>query len=211
MKRCALIDDRHQRQPEVDDPHLSREERLEAAFRQQVDLRRRALPYPPVDAVGDPVREPVHEGKPRVDLDREAAVRRRDEHAAPDPQRLGDEALLALSTADVLDHRVREHDVERTVLEGERARVALHIADFRVAGTKAGAVVETERGDALRPRIHLLEEVERPAAVALAEGELVGTDIEHRGVGSRVQLLEEELELAPSGAKGDLIDEPHRR
>jgi hypothetical protein len=146
-----------------------------------------------------------------VDLDREATVRCRYERAAPDPDGLGDELPLALPVADMLDDCIREHDVELAVSERELARVALHVADPRVALSEAGAVVKPECGDPLGPRIVLLEEVQRPAAVALTERELVDTDVEHRGLRGRVQLLEEEAELPLPRAQRDLVDEPHRR
>jgi hypothetical protein len=57
----------------------------------------------------------------------------------------------------------------------------------------------------------LLEEVQRSAAIALAEGELVGTDVEHSGLGRGPKLVQEELELPPARAQRDSIDEAHRR
>ena len=76
-------------------------------------------------------------------------------------------------------------------------------ADVRVARAEARAVVEPERGDPLRPRVVLLEEVQRPAAVALAEPELVGADVEHGRLRRRAQLVEEEPQLALARAEGD--------
>ena len=121
-----------------------------------------------------------------------------------------DEPALSLAAADVLDHRVREHDVERAVLEGKVARVALDVANAGVARAKALAVVQAERGDPLRPRVVLLEEVQRAAAVALAEAELVRADVEHGRLRCGLQLVEEEAQLALSRPQGDGVGEPHR-
>ena len=111
----------------------------------------------------------------------------------------------------MLDDGVREDDVELTLGEGQRARVALHVRDLRVPGTEAGAVVEAERGDPFRPRVVLLEEVERAAAVALAEATLVRADVQHGGLRRGVQLVEEQPQLALARAEGDVVDESHRR
>jgi hypothetical protein len=73
----------------------------------------------------------------------------------------------------VLDHGVGEDDVELAVGERQRTRVALHVADLRIARAEPGTIVEPERRDPLGPRIALLEKVQRSAPVALAEGELV--------------------------------------
>src|SRR4249920_1901127 len=43
MKRRPLIDDRHQREPEADDPHAPGEERLQAPAGQEVDVVRELL------------------------------------------------------------------------------------------------------------------------------------------------------------------------
>ncbi len=143
-------------------------------------------------------------------LDREAAVRRRDEHASTDPKRLRHELALPHASAHVLDHGVREDDVERAVREGQSARVALDVRDVRIAGSEPFAVVQAQRRDALGPRIALLEEVHRGAAVSVPEAELVGPDIEHRGSGGRPQLVEKEPQLSLSRAQRDGVGEPHR-
>ena len=158
----------------------------------------------------DRVGEPVHERQSRVHLDRKPAVRRRDEHAATDPERLRDELALARASAHVLDHGVREDDVERAVREGQRARVALDVRDVRIAGAEPFAVVQAERRDALRPGIALLEEVHRRAAVSVPEAELVGSDVEHGRRGGRSQLVEKEPQLSLSRAQRDGVGEPHR-
>jgi hypothetical protein len=157
----------------------------------------------------DRVREPVNEREPRVHLDGEAPVRRGDEHAPPDPDRLRHEPTLAHGAADVLDHGVREDDVELTVRERERTGVALDVPDPRVANPEALALVEAERGDPVRPRVELLEEVERPATAPLAEAELVRADVEDRGLRGRAELVEEQLQLPPPGPERDRVDEPH--
>ena len=109
----------------------------------------------------------------------------------------------------MLDHCIREDDVELTVGERKCARVSLDVADVRVASAKRIAVLEPERRDLLRPRVQLLEEVERPAAVRLAEPELVGPDVEDARLRGRLKLLEEQPELAPAGAERDRVDEAH--
>ena len=112
---------------------------------------------------------------------------------------------------DVLDHRIREDDVELAVRERQAARVALDVPNRGVPAREARPVVQPEGGDALGPRIVLLEEVERAAAVALSETALVGTDVEHRRLRRRLQLVEEEPQLAGAGAHRDAVDEPHGR
>src|SRR6186713_1827877 len=81
VSRRALIDDRHQCQPEADDAHAAREELREAPAGEQVELVADSLAGDGVRAMRDRVGEPVHEGKARVHLDRKAAVRRGDENA----------------------------------------------------------------------------------------------------------------------------------
>jgi len=144
-------------------------------------------------------------------LDGKPSVRGRDEYAATDAHCLGYEATLPFTPTDVLDDGVREDDVELAVAEGKGARIALHIADPGIAGAKAGSVVQPESGDALGPWVELLEEVQRAAAVALAEAQLVGADVENGGLGGRAELLHEEPELSPARAEGDGVGEAHRR
>ncbi len=139
----------------------------------------KAFPVVLVRTMREPVWKPVHEGKSRVNLDREAAVRGGEEHAPPDAEGLRHEEKLPRAVAHVLEHGVREDDVELSVGEGKRAGVSLDVVDVRIAGTESGAVLEPQRRDLLWPRVQLLEEVERPAAVAFAEPELVGADVEH--------------------------------
>ena len=64
---------------------------------EQVVLPRPRLPGELVGATRDRLRQPVDERQPRVHLDREPAVRRRDEHAPPDAKRFADERLLPLA------------------------------------------------------------------------------------------------------------------
>ncbi len=71
--------------------------------------------------------------------------------------------------------------------------------------------MEAERRDPFRPRVVLLEEVERPAAATLAEATLVRADVQHGGLRRGVQLVEEEPQLALARAEGDGVDESHRR
>ena len=129
---------------------------------------------------------------------------------AADADRFGHEPALSLASADVLDHGVREHDVELTVPERKLARVPLHVADPGVARAEALTVMEPQRGDALRPRVALLEEVQRPAAVSLAEAELVRPDVEHGRLLRGLKLVQEQPELPLARAEGDGIDDPHR-
>ena len=211
VTRRALIDDRHQGQPEVHDPYPPGEERGELPSGEEVVLRGELLAGHPVDTVRESVREPVHEREPGVHLDREPAVGSRDERAVPDPERLGDELPLTVAPTDVLDHRIREDDVELAVSERERAGVSLHVPDPGVASAEPGAVLEAERRDPSRPGVELLEEVERAAAVVLPEAELVGAHVEHRRLRRRLELLEEETELSPTRAERDGVDNAHGR
>src|SRR5262245_26486167 len=112
VSRRALIDDRHQGQPEADDANAAGEELREAPRREEVDLGPDLLADHVIHAARRRVRQPVDERKTGVHLDRKAAVRRRDEGATTYANGLGDELPLALASSDVLDDGVREHDVE---------------------------------------------------------------------------------------------------
>ena len=187
-------------------------ERAQLGGAEKVVLLRPGLPREVVGTRGERLGQPVDERQPRVHLDREPAIRRREEDPPPDPQRLADERLLPLAPADVLDHGVRVDDVERAVGKRERAGVALHVGDRRVPLPEPGAVVEPERRDPPRPRIALLEEVVgRAAALAarLADRHLVDPDVEHRRRRVGPHQLEEERELAPARAERDRVGEPH--
>jgi 3-methyladenine DNA glycosylase/8-oxoguanine DNA glycosylase len=126
-----------------------------------------------------------------------------------DSKRLRDEAPLLLAATDVLDHGVREDDVELPVREGQLEGVTLNVARSRKALAEARSLVQPQCGDLARPGVELLEEVERPAALVLAEGGVVGSDVEHRRLGGRRHRLHEERELAPSGTQGDCVGEAH--
>ena len=162
-----------------------------------------------VRRVREAVGQPVDDRKPGVHLERETAVRCRDEGLPADPERLRDELPLLLAVADVLDDGIREDDVERAVEERERERVTLNVADSRIALAKPKSVVQAECRDPLRPRVELLEEVQRRAVVALVEAELVRADVQHGRLLGGLELVEEELELALSGAHRDGIRESH--
>ncbi len=138
----------------------------------------------------------MDERQPGVHLHREASVGRRDERPAADAKCFCHEAPLADAVPDVLDHRIREDDVELAVGERQVASVALDVPNRGVPAREARPVVQPEGGDALGPRIALLEEVERAAAVALSETQLVGTHVEHRCLRRRLQLVQEEPQLA---------------
>src|SRR5262245_39827073 len=86
VKRCALIDDRHQGQAEAHDPDAARKQRLEAAPREQVNVARELLAECSIDAMRDAVGQPVDERKPCVDLDRKPSVRRGYEDATSDAE-----------------------------------------------------------------------------------------------------------------------------
>ena len=104
----------------------------------------KALPGRFVCAMREPVRKPVDERQSRVNLERETAVGCREEHAPPDAERLRHEEPLPRAVAHVLDHGVREDDVELAVGERKRAGVSLDVADVWIAGAKRGAVLETQ-------------------------------------------------------------------
>ena len=129
---------------------------------------------------------------------------------AGDAERLLDEAALLLAAADVLDHGVREDDVELAVRERQVEGVALDVARARVALPEPRPFVQAERRDPLRPGVELLEEVERPAtAPLLAEGGVVDSDVQHRGLRGRRHRLHEERELAPPRTQRDGVGEAH--
>src|SRR5439155_10462515 len=138
-----------------------------------MDLLGPDVPGRPVCPVCQALGKPVDEREPGVYLDRESPVRRREKHPSPDTQGLGDEPALLLARADVLDHGVREHNVELAVAEREVERIPLDVADRRVADAEARSVVQAARGDPIGPGMERLEEVERRAPGALAEPELV--------------------------------------
>src|SRR5262245_53146071 len=89
VSRRALIDDRHQGQPEAHHANTTREELREAPPCEQVDVGSDLLAGRAVHAVRDRIGQPVDERKPGVHLDRKTAVRRRDEDAAADADGLG--------------------------------------------------------------------------------------------------------------------------
>ena len=70
-------------------------------------------------------RQVVEAGEEEVRLQRKAMVGRLDEKPPPDALDLGGHALLGREAADMLDHRVREHGIERAVGElWHRAAIA---------------------------------------------------------------------------------------
>ena len=79
-----------------------------------------------------------------------------------DAQSLVDEAALLHPAADVLDHRIREADVELGVVERQRERVALDVPRPRDSAPGSAPLVQAERRDLLGPWIQLLEEVRVP-------------------------------------------------
>ena len=188
-RAVALVNDRHQGQAEVHDPDAPGEERLETPLRQQVNIGREALPGEPVRGVRDAVGEPVHKGQSRVHLDREPAIRSRHER---------DVRLAALDTKSRCRTRSPTCSItafEKTMSNAPsakgRARISLHIRDVWIPRAEPDAVLEPERGNAPGPRVQLLQEIERPAAVTLAEPELVGSDIEEGRLRGRLELVEE--------------------
>ena len=167
-------------------------------------LRRPALAGEVVDPVRGSLRQPVDERQPRVHLDREPPIGRRQEHAPADAERLRHEEPLPLDVSHVLDHRVRVDDVERLVAERERATVALDVGDIRIPEAEARAFVEAEGRDPLTPGVELLEDVVRPTARLApfgTEPDLVDADIENRRVGGRTQLVHEKPKLPPARAQ----------
>ncbi len=93
-------------------------------------------------------------------VDREPAVRGGNKDAPGDPAELLDEApLLAPPARDVLDHGVREAELERAVGEGERAPVRLHDGHPRKRRGEAVEPGVADGGDLPRPGVARLEEV----------------------------------------------------
>ena len=126
VKRFALIDDRHQREPEVDDANTAGKERAKAAPREKPDIRGGVPPCRPVRAMRERVGQPVDERQPRMHLDGKASVGRRQEYAPTDPERLGHEAMLALwpPTCSITAF---EKTMSNPRPERKRACVSLHI------------------------------------------------------------------------------------
>ena len=193
-RAVALVNDRHQGQAEVHDPDAPGEERLETSASTAGEHRSRSSSGEPVRGVRDAVGEPVHKGQSRVHLDREPAIRVVTNTRRPTRSARHEEPLPH-PIAHVLDHRIREDDVERTVGEGEGTRISLHIRDVWIPRAEPDAVLEPERGNASGPRVQLLQEIERPAAVTLAEPELVGSDIEEGRLRGRLELVEKSRSL----------------
>jgi hypothetical protein len=87
-----------------------------------------------------------------VGLDREPAVRSSEDPVLAHPVVLGRKLLLRVLVPDVLDHSVRDHEVERILPKRESAAVTAHVGPMncgsvvRVAGHDHGS-----RGDRERP------------------------------------------------------------
>ena len=87
---------------EADEPHAPWEQGREAPTRQELDLGADLLARRPVHGMRDRIGQPVEEGEPRVDLDRETSVGRRDEDATADADGLGDERPLPVAVAQLI-------------------------------------------------------------------------------------------------------------
>ena len=129
--------------------------------------------------------QPVDEREPRVHLDREPAVRRRDEDATPDAQRLADERLAAARDR----RRARSRRSSSTTSKAPSANGSAHASPWTYAMpriARPGSASPSWRPSAVirsRPGVVLLEEVVRRAAAlaaGLAERDLVDADVEHR-------------------------------
>ena len=138
------INDRHQRQAEVDDPRLAAGRGRAASpgpsrwFSFAHGLRARSYAR-----CASRVRQPVDERQARVHLDREPAVRRRHEGAPGDAQRLVDEAALLRSRPPTCSITAFEKTTSNSPsAKGRRERVALDVARLRVALAEARPFVQ---------------------------------------------------------------------
>ena len=74
----------------------------------------------------------VNQWQRRVQLDGIPAIRRRHEGAASNSKHFGEKGALRIATADVLDHRATERDIESIVLERQRlTAMNLYVARLR--------------------------------------------------------------------------------
>jgi hypothetical protein len=113
------------------------------------------------------------------------------------------ERALCLAVADVLEHRVREPEVERPVRERQRPAVGLHGRDL---GERLGEARErrhADRGDPRGPRIPGLEEV----VGTIPERRVGHADVQDRGLGPRTERLQKEVELPPAAPQRDAVGE----
>ncbi len=191
--------DGDEREPAVHDPDGVGKERASSAGASGSSTSLEAARAEQPLAQPCPCGQPVYERQERVRIEREETVGGGHEHAPGDPAELREKLPLSLpAPGDVLDHRVRETEVERPVGEGEAAPVRAHRAHARERGGETVELGLADRGDALGPRVARLEEV---VARAAPEGRVGHPDVEHRCLGARSEELEEEAELAFPAAK----------
>ena len=93
---------------------------------------------------------------------------------------------------DVLDHGVREAEVELAVRERKLAPVGAHRGHGREGGGEAVELGVADAGDALGPRVERLEEV---VARAVPERRVGHADVDHGRLGAGLEEIEEEAQL----------------
>ena len=138
----------------------------------------------------------MNEGREQVRLEEEAPGGRLDPQLSPDPAQLPRERALGVERSDVLDHRVRECDVEALVGEIELCPRTLDqlVAAIPVVDLREHGVDQRDR----EARVDLLPVVGRTA------------DVEHRSLLRRLEGLDEPLHAAaakpPNQETVDAVD-----
>jgi hypothetical protein len=120
-----------------------RDERRAVQEIQVVDLREVREPETAESGPVEAVRQPVQQGKKRVELDRESPVRGREQHVPADPTDLGDERRLLISRSRVLHDRVADSVLEVAVRQRDGAKIGL---DEPGAGKLLGEPISLFRG-----------------------------------------------------------------
>jgi hypothetical protein len=95
----------------------------------------------------------MHEWKECVGIQREAAVGRSDENRAARSEHLLDELPLVIATPDMLDHGIREADLERVCVEGEASTIGNDEPHLREDARERWHVLQRDSGDALGPGV----------------------------------------------------------
>ena len=145
---------------------------------------------------------------PRVDLDRKALVRCRDERAARHAGDLAQEVHLGrpsvLMPADVFEHGIRPAHVERAVIERKCRTVVLDSADLGVPSGKRQRRIGAERRHLRPPGVVFLDVI-----VGAAVLDLVEADVEHGQIRGRPDEPLEERPLSFPVVSRHLVREGH--